>query len=165
MIYEQFVTTNKATFLAKVTRIAGLLKIDADSLMTVMYAESRLKPTARNPYTKATGLIQFMPSTARGLGTSVDALYAMSNVDQLDYVYKYFSSWTGKLFSIYDLYKVVFFPIMLGRAGDWVLSSSTLTALQIANVNKIVDLNKDGKITVAEFEQYVSTYIKKKLVS
>ena len=38
----------------------------------------------------ATGLIQFLPSTARGLGTTTDALAGMSSVEQLNYVEKYF---------------------------------------------------------------------------
>ena len=41
---------------------------------------------------RATGLIQFMPKTAKNLGTSTQQLFKMSNVQQLDYVYKYFLS-------------------------------------------------------------------------
>jgi hypothetical protein len=36
----------------------------------------------------AVGLIQFMPSTAKGLGTSTEALKKMSAVQQLDFVKK-----------------------------------------------------------------------------
>ena len=38
----------------------------------------------------ATGLIQFLPSVASELGTTTTALQAMSAVDQMDYVEKYF---------------------------------------------------------------------------
>src|SRR5215203_1006885 len=45
----------------------------------------------------ATGLIQFMPSTAKALGTTVAKLAAMSPVEQLNYVWKYFKGYKGKL--------------------------------------------------------------------
>jgi hypothetical protein len=48
-------------------------------------------PKATNPQSFATGLIQFMPkTTAPNLGTSREKLLAMSDVEQLDYVDKYF---------------------------------------------------------------------------
>jgi len=88
----------------------------------------------------------------------------MSNVQQLDYVYKYFNSLgaTGKMKSVYDLYLVTFFPIALGKPDDWTLQSADLSAYKIAVNNKIIDLNKDNKITVAEFRNYVDIYLKKK---
>ena len=64
------------------------LQIRPNWLMFVMYFESRLNHRAVNRISGATGLIQFMPSTARGLGTTTDALFNMSNVDQLYYVKK-----------------------------------------------------------------------------
>ena len=162
MMYEEFVKTNKAAFLAKVRTISVKLAIDPDWLMIVMYAESRLNEKAYNPNGGASGLIQFMPSTAKALGTTTTYLRSLSNVDQLDWVYKYFVGYTGKMKSVFDLYKVVFFPIMLGKPLDWVLKSTTQSAELIARANKIIDLNRDGKITVAEFERYVYAYIKKK---
>jgi hypothetical protein len=48
-----------------------------------------LSPSARNKRTNATGLIQFMPATARGLGTNIDALSQMSPQEQLVFVQKY----------------------------------------------------------------------------
>ena len=38
---------------------------------------------------RATGLIQFMPKTAKNFGTSTQELFKMDNVKQLDYVHKY----------------------------------------------------------------------------
>ena len=162
MIYEEYIKTNKAAFITELTRYAGLLGANVDDLMLIMYAESRLNEKARNPKTRATGLIQFMPSTALGIGTTVDKLYLMTNVQQLYFVYKYFQSHAGELHSVYDFYKVVFFPIMLGKDKDWVLKSSTLSADTVARANPIIDLNKNHEITVAEFEQYVSSFLKKK---
>lgn len=164
-MYENFIKTNKVAFIAELNRICGLLGCNVDDMMVCMYAESRLNEKARNPKTRATGLIQFMPSTAIGLQTTVDKLLALTNVQQLFYVYKYFKPYTGKIHSVYDLYKIVFFPIMIGRDANWVLKSDTLSAETVARANPIIDINKNGQITVAEFEQYVSAFIKKKLIA
>ena len=167
MVYEEYVKTNKQAFLEKVKQISAKLRINPDWLMVVMYAESRLNPAAYNSNGGASGLIQFMPSTAKWLGTTTAKLRAMSNVDQLDWVYKYFNSLgaTGKMKSVYDLYLVTFFPIALGKPDNWVLESKDLSAYKIAVNNKIIDLNKDGKITVGEFKQYVDKYLKKKILT
>ena len=103
MIYENLVTQNKAAFLAKVQEIAAKLKIQADWLMIVMKMESGINHQIVNKTGGATGLIQFMPATARGLGTSTEALKTMTNVQQLDYVYKYFAPYSGRLKSVTDL--------------------------------------------------------------
>ena len=96
MWFENKVTTNKEAFLQKVKLIAVKLGIDPNWLMFVMNSESGLNPAAYNPNGGASGLIQFMPDTGVGLGTTTAALRQMSNVDQLDYVYKYFLSISGK---------------------------------------------------------------------
>lgn len=44
---------------------------------------------------KATGLIQFIPSTARSLGTTTEALYNMTALEQMDYVQRYFERVKG----------------------------------------------------------------------
>jgi hypothetical protein len=155
MVYEYLVKTNQAAFLAKVTEISAKLGILPDWLMIVMKMESGINPQAYNANGGATGLIQFMPSTAAGLGTSTGALIAMDNVTQLDYVYKYFKPYTGRLHSVTDLYMVTFFPVALGKSDDYVLETSSLSAGLIARANPIFDLNKDQKITVGEFKQSI----------
>jgi hypothetical protein len=152
------VKTNRDAFAAKVIDISKKLEIDPNWLMVVMNSESGLNEKARN--TKypvqggyATGLIQFIPSTAKGLGTTTDALYNMSNVEQLDYVYKYFAPYRDKIESFIDLYMVTFFPAAVGKAKDWVLKAKNIAALAVARANPIFDLDKNGSITVAEVEQ------------
>ena len=163
MIFENSIKTNKDAFIAELQRYCNLLGFDPEWLMTVMYAESRVNEKARNPKTKATGLIQFMPSTAKGLNTTVDALYNLTNVQQLYFVYLYFKPFAGRVHSVYDLYKCVFFPAMLGKADDWVAQTSSLSAETVAKYNPIIDMNHNHQITVSEFCAYVDTYLKKKL--
>jgi hypothetical protein len=94
-----------------------------------------------------------MPDTAAALGTSCAALKAMSNVQQLDYVYKYFVPYSGKMQSYIDVYFTVFFPLAIGKPDDWVFQTSKLSASKIATQNPVFDLNKDGKLTVAEVRE------------
>jgi len=168
LIFEENIKNNKDAFKARVIDIAGQLNIDPNWLMVVMQMESGINPQAVNAGSGATGLIQFMPSTAAGLGTTTAALKAMTNVQQLDYVLKYFKlaySYTSRrpvFRNLGDLYLFVFFPIAINHNEDWVLQSSTLSAQTVANANKVVDLNKDGKITVGEFYQYIRNYLRNK---
>lgn len=154
LLFEDKVTRNKEAFVDKVKSISAKLLIEPDWLMAVMYKESGLNEKAVNPNGGATGLIQFMPATARSLGTTTAALSTMSNVEQLDYVYKYYKPYITKLNSYPDLYLATFFPVALGKSDDWVLQTSTLSAKTIARANPVIDLNKDDKITVGEFKQY-----------
>ena len=153
MLYEEKVKTNKDAFIAKVISISQKLGIEPEWLMQVFVNESGVNHQAVNPITNATGLIQFMPNTAISLGTTVAALKAMTNVQQLDYVYKYLAPYTGKMQSYIDVYFTVFFPLAIGKPDDWVFQTSALTASKIATQNPVFDLNKDGKLTVAEVRE------------
>lgn len=160
MWYSEYVKNNKEAFLNKVVSISNQLGINPNWLMFVMYWESGLNPAIRNKYSGATGLIQFMPATATALGTSVSALANMSNVEQLDYVHKYYRPYAGRMNNLYDVYLVTFFPAALGKADNWVLQTSSLSPRIIAEQNPAIDLNKDKQITVGEFKRYVD--LKKK---
>lgn len=154
MLFENYVKENKTVFLDKVKSISNKLLVDPNWLMAVMYKESRLNHKAVNGTTGATGLIQFMPSTAQGLGTSTSALRNMSNIEQLDFVYNYYKPYRSKLNSYPDLYMATFFPAGLGKNDDFVLQTSSISANTIARQNPAINLNGDNQITVGEFKQY-----------
>lgn len=153
---------SRSAFETKVKTIAEKLGINPNWLMVVMNNESGLNAQAVNkqsgdssdPYTRspyrATGLIQFMPTTAIWLGTSTQALYRMTNLEQLDYVYLYFKPYIGRLKSYFDLYMITFFPAAMGKPDDYVIQTSKVKASVIAKQNPSLDINKDGKITVGE---------------
>jgi hypothetical protein len=153
------VTSNVKAFEAKVNEIAGKLAVPADWLMFPMFFESGLNAQAVNKTTGATGLIQFMPDTAKQLGTSMEDLKKMSNVQQLDYVYKYFSQFKGKIKSPLDAYLAVFFPKALGQGKDYVLQTDSLKADTIAKQNPVFDPNKTGQITVANIEKVLASRV------
>ena len=153
MLYEEKVKTNKEIFIAKVITISQKLGIEPEWLMQVFVNESNVNHQAVNPVSGATGLIQFMPDTAKALGTSVEALKTMTNVQQLDWVYKYLAPYAGRMASYIDLYFTVFFPLAVGKPDDWILQTSKLLASKIAKQNPAFDLNKDNQLTVAEVRE------------
>lgn len=168
---------NPAEFEQTMRNVASLLGINPNWLMMVMWNESRLNAQAvnkqpgdsDNPITRAasraTGLIQFMPDTAIRLGTTTKALYSLSAIDQLHYVYKYFKPWSGKIKDYFDLYIITFFPVALGKPDDYILETSKLSAALIAKQNPFFDVNKDGKITVGEIKRRMYESIPKSIVA
>jgi hypothetical protein len=153
LIHQEAVKSNVDAFIKKVKNVSLSLGVDPNWLMQVMYNESGLNPAAVNPYSNAIGLIQFMPATAANLGTSTNDLLKMSNVDQLNYVYKYLKGFSHKLDSFIDLYFAVFFPLAIGKPLEWVFQASKLSASLVAKQNPVFDINKDGTLTVAEVQQ------------
>lgn len=155
LIYENKIPSSyRSEFANKVVSVSKALDIDPNWLMAIMYFESArtFSPSIQNP-SGATGLIQFMPSTAIGLGTTTTALKNMSAVQQLDYVYKYYLPYKSKLNNYIDLYLVTFFPAALGKPDDFVIQSSGLSAGLIGRQNPSLDVNKDGVIQVWEIKK------------
>jgi hypothetical protein len=157
MIFSGWVTQNTQAFLAKVQSIASQLDIKADWLMAVMAIESGLQASITNSI-GATGLIQFMPATAAALGTSTAALRAMSNVQQLDYVYKYLSNYKSKLKSAGDLYLTIFYPAAVGKADTYVIGAA---GSAIATQNPALR-NSAGAVTVGSVKNNFLNWVKAK---
>lgn len=153
--FDNYIPSPRAEFCAKLQTICDKLHISPEWLLTVMYVESRINPYAVNKYSGATGLIQFMPATAKALGTTTAELLNMTAVDQLDYVYLYLKPYTGKMHSLMDVYFAIFFPAAIGKSSDYVLQTSSLAASKIASQNPAYDINSDGEITVAEVESKI----------
>lgn len=149
----------------KVFAIARELGVDPNYLMAVMAFESggTFRPDIKNfAGSGATGLIQFMPATARGLGTSVEALAKMTVLEQLDWVYAYFRPYRSKLETLSDVYMAVLYPKALGKPEDYVLWDKA-TKPTTYRQNAGLDANKDGSITKREAAQKVSAMLKKGL--
>ena len=146
-------TKKSAEFLNKTAAIAKELGGNVNHLMAIMQFESGIDHTRINRLSGATGLIQFMPSTARGLGTSTSALAAMGEVQQLDYVAKYLSPYKGKLNTIGDFYAAVLWPAAVGKSDGYVLFSAPSIEYR---QNNGFDRNRDGIITKAEMTALVS---------
>lgn len=136
----------------KVFDICDELGIIPDNLMACMAWESAetFSPKIRNAAgSGATGLIQFMPTTARGLKTTVELLAAMTVIEQLEYVRRYFLPYKNRLKTLSDLYMAILWPRGIGKAESyalWTKGGSPITFKQ----NSGLDINKDQTITKAE---------------
>lgn len=111
----------------------------------------------------ATGLIQFMPTTATELGEyrkttlTTTALAAMTAEDQLTWVYWYFRLQIqrhGAITNLEDCYMAILWPGAIGSpvsAALWSKEKMPTTYRQNAGL----DSNKDGTITKAEAAGHV----------
>lgn len=147
-------------FFNKTVEISKRIGCDPNALMAVMYSESGLNSKAGNSNGGATGLIQFMPSTAKALGTTTAKLRAMSPEEQLNYVEKCFlSSKKYAGFKSSDkldagtLYALIFLP---GYAKRKVL---TTKGHKFYNYNAGLDTNKDGQITKADLSARIHKFM------
>jgi peptidoglycan hydrolase-like protein with peptidoglycan-binding domain len=139
-----------AVFREKVMHIAARLGTNPNFLMAVMSFESggTFSPSVKNQAgSGAVGLIQFMPATARGLGTTTTELAALTAEAQLDFVEKHFKPFTGRLQTLEDTYMAVLLPKAVGKGRDFVLFERPSIAF---TQNKGLDIDGDGRITVAD---------------
>jgi len=150
-------------FKNKVIKICNNLGVTPDYLMSCMAFETgeTFKSDIKNAAgSGAVGLIQFMPRTARALGTSTEALSKMTTVKQLDYVEKYFLPKKGKLKTLEDVYMAILYPAAIGKPSSHVLFSKNSISYK---QNKGFDKNKDGNITLAEISSKVRAKYEKGL--
>jgi hypothetical protein len=90
-----------------------------------------------------------MPTTAKSLGTTSDALAKMTPEDQLKYVYYYFKPWTGKLKNLGDVYMAILWPAAVGNDDRFVLFDKQKKPTTFRQ-NAGLDLDKNGQVTRAE---------------
>jgi hypothetical protein len=136
-------------FIKKLNAISNELMIDPYHLLVVISFETggTFRADIKNPNSSATGLIQFLESTARSLGTSTRELAKMDEVEQLDYVKKYLERHDIRSGDFGDLYMSVLYPNAVGKDMDYVLFKKGSRSYR---VNKGLDLNKNGQITKEE---------------
>lgn len=155
--------TVSLAFRERIFEIAQDLQVEPDHLMACIAFESAetFRSDVRNAAgSGALGLIQFMPLTARSLGTSSEALAKMSPECQLDYVRAYFWPYRGRLKSLGDVYMAILWPAGIGKPDDWVLWDR-LTRPTAYRQNAGLDLDKDGKVTKGEAVAKVQAKLKR----
>lgn len=154
----------RAGFEQAVIQAAGRLHVEPDWLMVVMCFETAktFRANVRNKYSGAVGLIQFIPSTAYRLGTSPKKLAAMTSVQQLVYVEKYFAPYAGRMVDVYDVYLAVFAPAFLGRKPATILYRADAPDQLGRNRyhwNKVLDDNRDGVITIKDVKRQIKKFV------
>lgn len=153
LLYIDKITENKEEFDLKVREIAQNLDVNPNRLMQIMDKESSLNHKAINKDSGATWLIQFMPETAQWLGTTTDALKNMSNIEQLDFVEKYYAQYADKIHSHTDLYLATFYPAALGKPDNYIIWSERGKEKIIGKQN---NMNNKKPITVAHVKSWIS---------
>lgn len=144
-------------FIEEVEAIATRLGAQPEHLLAVMSFETggSFSPSETN-FIGATGLIQFIPATARGLGTSTAQLARMSAVEQLEFVEKYFAQpqYAGKLGTLEGVYSAVLSGTAIPDPDDtlpgFVQGSSAYRS------NSPLDYNRDGRVTSGEAASQVA---------
>jgi hypothetical protein len=164
-----FAKSNDSALLKRVADIANFAEargIAAEDFLAFSLLETAgtLNPRIQNPHTKATGLCQFMPATARRHGTTVDKLKAMSSVEQLQFCDRYFRG--AKLFrktggrpKLDELYTAIAAPSAVGKHGNTIVYHGSSAAYR-ANY-KAWDVDRDGHIRKWEFGAAAKKYLNK----
>lgn len=155
-------------FKARVIDIALVLQCEPDWLMACMAFESAetFSPGIRNAAgSGAVGLIQFMPSTAAALGTSVEELAACTATEQLEYVERYFAHYRGRLHNLADVYMTILWPVAVGKPDYFTLfrQDDAVHPKQYMQ-NKGLDFNADGVVTKSEAAYQVSKKLERGLL-
>ena len=154
-------TIQDPDFNKKLDKVADALGVSSKDLVAIFKQESGGNPAAVNASSGATGLIQFMPDTATRLGTTTAELKAMSGVEQLDYVYKYFKMVGVKPgMELGDLYMAVFMPKYVGAPDNTALGVNGAEGFsgKVYAQNKGLDRDRDGVITVADVKNSVARF-------
>lgn len=156
LLFSEKVKVNKDQFIKRLKEISIDEDINPNALMFWINFESAgtFSPSIQNSI-KATGLIQFLPSTAITLGTTVDQLKLMSNVEQLEYVKKYFEVWKSRMKDWLDVYLAIFYPAAIGKPDSYALPKGVTP--QNPQFDYVI---KDGIITVGEIRKYFQNRVK-----
>jgi len=139
-------------FADRVNALGDKYDINPAALMAVMHFETGGTfgtSTVNAAGSGATGLIQFMPNTARSLGTTTEELAGMTRVEQMDYVERYLDQFGSRIRGgeVDDLYMAVLWPAAIGKEDGYAIFRQGTRAYE---QNAGLDTNRDG--TVTKFE-------------
>lgn len=167
------------SFFMRLACSAQRLCVDPFDLLMPMYSESACRAAAHNPNGDASGLIQWMPDTLRGLGwTQGDAAFrALPADEQVPYAEKYFAPHAFRLgiagqkipqlVTAAHVYTVMFLPARLPAvvaAGDDLADALLCEHGDLLgwayDDNKALDLNGDGKITAGDLIAHLDSVCK-----
>jgi hypothetical protein len=139
----------------KAYQVCERFNIKIEDLLLLFRIESGGNPKARNPLSNAVGLIQWLPKTAVGFGTTTRELYNMSTTEQLEHVEKYLEYYEPEegYQDFIDIYLAVFHPAALGKSNNYIIGKQGSKAVV---QNQFVDKNKDGVLTVADVKNFIS---------
>ena len=140
---------NDTAFTSEVSRVSQSIGIEEDWLYQAIGFETAgtFDPAISAPTSSATGLIQFLESTAKGLGTSTAELSRMSRAEQMRFVEKYLEPFKGRINNFGDLYMAIHWPAGVGKDDSFVMYREGSPEYR---ANRGLDVNRDGVITRGE---------------
>ncbi len=137
----------------KVRATAKELSVPPEWLMAVMYSESKFDASVSNHRgSGATGLIQWMPTTAKDFDITVEKLRNLNHVEQLDYVYDYLDRVRRKYKqyeTLTELYLAILYPKAIGEDYCYTMYAKPSEAYKL---NIGLDIDKDGRVTVKDID-------------
>lgn len=135
----------------KIFKLCKDLNLNERGLYKCILHESSGNPQAVNKISRATGIIQWTPRTAKKYKTTVEEIYKMTMSEQIDLLYEYFKD-KRNLKSYREIRLAVFSPKHMRKSIDYILADSTTEfGKKIIAQNPGLDINKDGIITIGEF--------------
>jgi hypothetical protein len=140
-----------------VRKVSHKLEIPPEWLMAVMHAESKFDAAVKNHKgSGATGLIQWMPATAKDFNTTVQQLGHLNHVQQLEYVYKYLDqkrrAHAKEYETLTDLYLAILYPRAMSEEYCYTMYADPSEAYKL---NKGLDQDKDGRVTVQDIDRFL----------
>lgn len=132
---------------------------DPNALAGTIAHESGFNPSAKNPGGSASGLLQWIDSTARSLGTTAEKIRKMSVDEQLPLIERYLHRYghgvaplEGADFMLIGLGKHPRTPIdrVLFRKGEPAYDANVAHGSEWA----VWDLDRDGAVTAGEVRAY-----------
>ena len=147
--------SSDADFISAVKDASTSIGCNYVDLLSCMAFETgrRFDPALRNSI-GATGLIQFLNSTAVGMGTTTDFLAGLTRTQQMVWVLKYFKAGPVRKIStpsLEDLYMQILWPVAVGQSNDYVLftAGSDKTGKAYSQ-NSGLDIGGKGYITKSD---------------
>jgi len=142
-------------FEKKVRRVSVELNIPPEWLMAVIHAESKFDGSLTNGKASgSTGLIQWLPETAKELNTTVAKIRNMNHIGQLELIQKYLRQQQekGKKFeSLTDVYLAILFPYA-NHLHETILYSQPSIAY---NMNMHLDTDKNDTINISDIDLHL----------
>ena len=147
---------NEPYFDIKLEAVARALNVNKDDLITIFQIETAgtFDSSSKNPGSTASGLIGFMGSTAKRLGTTTEKIREMTGTQQLDLVQEYLHEHLQdrRETGLGDLYLAVAAPRGLGKDDNFTLYKEGTKEWR-KNAEWRMG-RKKGDITVGDIKRY-----------
>jgi len=150
---------DKKEFLYALEDVCYKYNISTNHLLFVMWLESGLNPSAVNSSSQASGLLQFLPSTAKAMNEDHSKIKLMNGKRQLKLVDKYLGLYGSKIEQcddVYLLYLLIFYPAAISKVKenpDYVFPQAVIDAnpTMFSGENNYRELKKyiDKKMLIA----------------